>query len=837
MNILQKYFRTSITPADVNIKFECTQTFKGNPTTDFIYALQNIKGNLKESTNDVTFNTLLFSAVNYFFESIYGRTSNDVFKPHKVKYSDYTIRFIKQCFDNCNHTGFVTKERFVNEFIHLDNATYFKECYLVIQTAFFYDSVFGKHQFLEYTEHYARTNKKLPIENYKFDVDVLEKKYKDIENDKSKHFNSITNYLYLWYYSAIEIILNESIIKNTNFRQTERNDEFRIYNALALCPRTLRYEQAFKLVLCDISSAYPTMMDKHVGSNLGKRIYDNLAKEKNITRIEAKKLFNTALNSERYRPLNSKQRDDYFGMLLDCGYTTIQALKILTEITDSKKYKFFDWASKREKDLIELFKTENRLQNVSRIHDALLFLYDSTFDYSKIKLKFDIFNFSFEYLNEPILNKTFFNSKRFIKRKNISFIPKEIGLANVQQDKFPTDVKGRFFDVVDVTFNKGVFSIKNNIETSLEKNYKVKIDVTFYNDSYMYIHANFKTETFNKEFGLIYFINTYSELKTAIVNSLRIVKSINENFIEVSDLITILNRYKKLSNLCFDAHTLANDVLNTEIKILNNFEFESKVETRDYSINSDTICDDDFAFNIALNVARAKVNDVYYFNLILNWFKDNTDTFLRCSDIGLNENNKRLKTIVNAFNILFTGGKNYQSAHFLREFRNTYDNTLLKYNDILAKSVRDSRNKTRNSIRINKLEEKLSNIKKVIDTIEQNQRIILNYFSTPGAIQTDVLDNVDFDKEVLKTILDLKPSPPIKQIEPTETPQYNTDYSNSIFYHKVPKYADFIKQKNLKGYNLDFFKFHSENWNEVLKQMEEGNTQIKPNERFYRKAS
>ena len=829
MNILQKYFRTSITPADVNIKFECTQTFKGNPTKEFIYALQNVKGNLKESTNEVSFNTLLFSAVNYFFESIYGRTSNDVFKAHKVKDSDYTIRFIKQCFDNCNYTGFVAKERFVNEFIRLENATYFKECYLVIQTAFFYDSVFGKHQFLEYTEHFARTNKKLPIENYKFDVDVLEKKYKDIETDKSKHFNSITNYLYLWYYSAIEIILNESSIKNTNFRQTERNNEFRIYNALAMCPRTLRYEQAFKLVLCDISSAYPTMIDKHVGSNLGKSIYDNLAKEKNISRIEAKKLFNTALNSERFRPLNSSQRDDYFGLLLDCGYTTIQALKILTEITDSKKYKFFDWASKREKDLIELFKTENRLQNVSRIHDALLFLYDSTFDYSKIKLNFDIFNFSFEYLNEPILNNTFFNSNRFIKRKNISFIPKEIGLSNSWTETLPKDVKGTFFDSVDVILNKGRFNVKKGKETSLEASHDVSINVTFFNSEYRYITANFKTETYDSEFGLLHLVNSFDSLIDDFYNSLRIIKTINGRSLNEIELQKVLIRYRELSNLCFDVPALLNILINLQIESLNDVEFNDAIKTRDYVLNSDVKCVNDFVFNIALNKARAKVNDSYYLNLMLSWFKDNPHTFLKCEDIGLNRKNERLKTMLDCLNFLFVGSKHFKSAQKMLHLSTTYDNTLLKYQANETKSVRDNRNKQRNIIQINKLELKLKELKLQIDTLENNQNLILDYFNSNNIDKSIVLTTINYDSEILNYILDLKEAPtPIKEVNVQKVLQFETDYSNSVFYHKVPDYTEFINSKSLKDYNLEFFKFHQKNWDSVLEQMKQGNRIIKP---------
>ena len=110
------------------------------------------------------------------------------------------------------------------------------------------------------------------------------------------------------------------VLKITTLNKLNENNEHRIYNLLAMCPRTLRYEQAFQMVLCDISSAYPTMIDDFVGSDLGSSIYDNLAKEKTF-RAEAKKLFNTALNSEKYRPLNSKERENYFSMLLDCLYT------------------------------------------------------------------------------------------------------------------------------------------------------------------------------------------------------------------------------------------------------------------------------------------------------------------------------------------------------------------------------------------------------------------------------------------------------------------------------------------------------------------------------------
>lgn len=838
-NFLKKYFNTHITPIDVNIKYECVTAYQNNSSKDLKHALENVKGNLKNDNDDVNFNTLLYTAINYFFDSIYGCTKNDLFTPHKVKDEYYKIQYIKQCFDNCNYTGFVPKQRLVSSFVNLENAIYYKECYLIIQTAYFFGTRFGYHQFLEYTEHFANTGEKLPIENYKHDVDVLEKKYNDITNDKTKHFNSISNYLYLWYYSAIELILNESSIKNNNFRQTERNGEHRIYNALAMCPRSLRYEQAFKLVLCDISSAYPTMIDNHVGSNLGSSIYDNLAKEKNISRSDSKRLFNTALNSSKYRPMNSKKREDYFKLLLDCGYTFEQVEKIVNEITDSLDFKFFDWASKKERDLIERFKKVNNINTGSRIHDALLFLYDSNFEYSSLILNIDIFKFSFEVLNEPILDRTFFNSNRYIKRKNISFLPKNIGLSNVYQEALPKDVRGSFFDIVNVNFKN------NELSENLEKNYKIAINVTFYNSTYRYVHANFKTESFTKESGLIHFINDYTELKNTIIKSLRIVKTINKSFITNADLNTILNRYKKLSNLCFDVYTLATDILNTNINVLNSFEFESLIEARDYSINSSVNCDNDYAFNIALNIARSKVNDVYYLKLILDWFKDNPNTFLRCEDIGLNKYNKRLKSIVNTFNILFVCSKNYQSAQKFEEKSSTYVKALHKYRYFVDKTVRDSRNKSRNEMRISKLYKKLIDLKADEYRIEANRKIILDYFEKRDITKDEVLNKINepaIDINEIKSILDLKETNIVTEITPDVKPIYNTDYSNSIFYHKIPKYTEFNK-KALTGYNLDFYKFHQHNWNEVFEQMKRGATRItiKPKQQpiydlFYNKA-
>jgi hypothetical protein len=852
-NLLNKYFTVRIFGKDENLKYRCTTKFKEETATELFNNLSNLK-RVASDDGDVNFNHLLFSAINYFFTSIYGRTNkDDLFIGHKVKDEFYTIAYIKQCFDNCNRTDFVPVDRIVAPYVELSNPVFYSECYLIIQTAYFFATRFGQHQFLEYTEHYARTGEKLPPELYEFDFEVLSKKYDDIakslevkENEKQLH--PIKNYLFLWYSSAIELILNESKIKNDNFRQTEKDGHFRVYNAFAQCPRTLRYSQAFQLVQCDISSAYPTMIDLKVGSSLGKSIYDQLAAKRNISRSQAKILFNTALNSAKYR--QGLKRDQYFSMLLDCGYTRVQALTILYEITDGKE-KFFDWASKQEKQIIEEFKKQNRLFNGTRVHDAIVFLHLKKLDYSSLKLNVKGFTFSLEHLNIATANDTFYNSNRFILNKKISFAPSFLGLVNSWTSEIDKrNTKGTFSGFVDVKTR----SLDKDVPPT-EK--ALFIDVSVYSTFYQYATCNIETEKYNSESGLVHSILNYNSLLERFAFSFKLCQYWTDRNITKSDIYTIVERYRTYSNLCFDVDTVVK-----ELSAIDFYDFDSSTiqlitKQRDWSFNSSGSYDDDFEFNQALTKAKKTINQRYYISLVMDWFAENPFTFLKPSDIGIKRVRGELKEFIDGLNFIYTGTKTYSFLTFPNNFDTPYMTYNIRVGRIKAKSEEDKKNKGRYALQMSKLQDKIKKldddkekfikereaildfvgrekifnpknknhkIKKYLEANNINYQTLLKFAKIYQQHKNYIIEWED-DRN-FKTYFE-KDAPQLPKYDYI-TAEFDTDLSNSVFYNRVPELTEFKYKLSLQGYALDFYKFHSKNWDDVERQIRDGQRTINP---------
>jgi hypothetical protein len=836
-NFLKKYFNVSILNVDVNIKYSSTQFVNSELIIqDFTTRLKNLQGN--QNTNDAySFNELVYSAAAYFFNSIYGTTTkNETFIKHNIKDSYYNIKYIKSCFDSCNYTSFVPIERIVTDYKELSNAPFYKECYLVIQTAYFLGTRFGAHQFLEYTEHFATFGTKLDSNLYKYDLDVLNKKYEDIAEDKKKHINSISSYLKNWYYSTLEIILNECFVINSNFRQTEKNGHFRVYNSLAQCPRTLRKEQAFYMHQCDISSAFPTMIGQEVKSNLGKNIYDNLATKQNISRQQAKGLFNTALNSAKYRKTIQAQ-NKYKKMLTDCGYTNEQSEYIFENITDSKYFKFFDWASKKEQTIINKFKKLNNINNGTRVHDAIYFIHDCTKNYSELITNIDGYVLNFEAINTPILNNTFYNSNRFLKKHNFSFCPSKIGLVSTWSEKKPNNEIGRFKGVLDVVLNEGQFIIKNNIETSLEIRKSVSLDITFFKEDYNFLNANFITQKFvgigeDKKVKINLF-ESYNDFMQQLFESFSILKTLNkETEITVVHMFEIINRYRKYSNICFDVFSVLNDIKSIVFEDLKKEALKDYYKQRNWILNTSTSIDNDFVFNIALNKAKAIVYERYHINKILEFYNGaefETINFLKPETIGISRFNKRMKTLINELNVLCSGSKNYKKVSKMQNLWDTYD----KYNRSITQILRKANKIKKTTQRKTEFLKEIKSIKqqqtKIITSIQNKKdkfKLILEY------LEPTTRNKINKQSEHYKEVIDLLKDynlTPIKTKEvilevTRDSIEINTDLRHSIYFHKMPKIECYKGRKALFGYELDFYKFHQHNWKEVLKEITANNS-------------
>ena len=104
----------------------------------------------------------------YFFKEIFKDKTED---------NLFTIETVKGILDSNNLTQYTEIHELIYTYHELNEAKYFNHCWLIIQTAWFFNSkYFGSHQHIDFLNHYIKTGEKLPIKNYCFDKDYLDKK-------------------------------------------------------------------------------------------------------------------------------------------------------------------------------------------------------------------------------------------------------------------------------------------------------------------------------------------------------------------------------------------------------------------------------------------------------------------------------------------------------------------------------------------------------------------------------------------------------------------------------------------------------------------------------------
>src|SRR5690554_2356543 len=275
---------------------------------NFQFALQNIQGDNKE-TKGTDFSELTLLAMAYFYERIFPRDT-------QIKDADYTVNAVKGFFDACNHTQYTAIYEVDTTCYKLRDTALFRACYLIIQCAWFFNSEhFGRHQYLDYSSHYIKTAEQLPFEAYQYDKGDLLRKYKRIDEKRNTKYHPkgepAFKFVDQWYYYILYLVCNELEVSTKHFKATLK--DFREYNPSTKCPRILRVETPFSVIECDIKSAFPSFLDLQTGSRIKDKVYKNLMERKNISRSDAKVLFNSHLNSGKY-----KTWEQIKTFLLDC---------------------------------------------------------------------------------------------------------------------------------------------------------------------------------------------------------------------------------------------------------------------------------------------------------------------------------------------------------------------------------------------------------------------------------------------------------------------------------------------------------------------------------------
>ena len=580
-----------------NLKTDIQNRISVNIETVFLDALNNIKGDNKNGYG-VSFAEVTRLALAYFYTAIYC---------DKIKDSYYTVEMVKGFLDANNLTTYTAIHEIDVTFYKLNDAPLFKHCWLIIQSAWFFNSqYFGHHQHIDYLNHYITTGQKLPFENYNFDRNYLDKKYNDIDTATTKKI-PINGLLLVsqWYYSILFLVCNELKLSTKHFNVEMKGD--RETNPLPQTSRQLRALTPFKVIECDIKSAWATFLDIETGANLKDHIYNNLMLSKGITRGEAKVLFNSVCNSGAY-----KSKAETTAFFLECGYTQKQCEHLITLTHDPEK-KFYYSMTEYERLAIQHFTDINNLQRGTRLHDALYFIDDKT--KPAILTVHPNCDFGYKEINRPIIKNSFSVGSKRLPYAFINSIPKGLNIIS-KYDSIKPKVKG------------------------MANGFK------FYTSKYQYISAGFNTNDYKAN---------YDTFNNNCIEMFSTLQYLNKRPAKPLHVYLILKHIREFSNYIFNVRAMCYTVMKYQ-----NLASQITVKHRDFDLTENLNFKTKIDFLNALNEARGvmtlKNNYFELYALLQERIINNDYGFLNEAIItGKRKKNSLIYAIINKFNLLVTG--------------------------------------------------------------------------------------------------------------------------------------------------------------------------------------
>ncbi len=634
-----------------NLKTDIQNRISVNIGANFLNALNDMRGDNKNGYG-ISFSEITRLALAYFYSEIFT---------DKIKDNYYTLEMVKGFLDANNLTTYTAIHEINVPFYTLNDTPLFKHCWLIVQSAWFFNSeFFGHHQHIDYVNHYINTGQKLPIEQYKYDPIYLEKKYNDIDSAKTIKIpiNGFT-LVNQWYFGILFLICKELQLSTKYFNVSVIDN--REYNPLPKTSRQLRPLAPFKIIECDIKSAFPTFLDIETGANLKDYVYNNLMQSKGITRSEAKILFNTICNSSKY-----KSKEFTTAFFLDCGYTQTQC-EILLTLTHDPKRKFISFMTEQEHDAINFFIVSNNLQRGARLHDALLFIDDKTKP-QILTIKPNV-DFGYKEMNRAVIKESFRIGKKYLPYAYIGSVPKGLNLI-VKQDATKPDAIG--------TAN----------------------GFKFYAKKFQYIDATYNVNNPN-EFGIY-----NKELKQYCWS-----ENLNEIFIELCkqmlDTFFYLNKRKlkpfELELILKHIRRYSNYIFNVRATYLRLIKYNPTmsctVKFRDFDITEKLKFKTNLEFLNAMNEAKKSINiDANYKDLIdlmQERIINNDYAFMNENKvIGKKKNHLLVYAIKHKFNMLCNGRKNKPifETLFINSSIKRVQKTGLSEIDIKKERAKENRN-------------------------------------------------------------------------------------------------------------------------------------------------
>ena len=767
---LPKNYRPEWTKLDFdnnsNLKTDIQNRISVTIESDFKKALNGIKGDMGTGAN---FSEVVRMALAYFY--------SDIFRD-KIKDSYYSLEMVKGFLDAHNLTTYTVIHEIDVKFYKLIDASLFRHCWLIIQSAWYFNSeFFGHHQHIDYVNHYLSTGIKLPIEKYNFDRDYLDKKYNTIDKAKIKNL-PINGFALVsqWYYGILFLVCKELELPVSNFIVSQLDN--REFNPITKTSRQLRSLAPFKIIECDIKSAFPTFLDVETDAKLKDHVYYNLMLSKGISRGEAKVLFNTVCNSGKY-----KSKRETIAFFLACGYSQEECEHLLT-LTHNLKRKFYSFMTEYERAAIEHFIFMNDLKRCGRLHDAVLFIDN--------KIKPQILtvhpncDFGYKELNRPVYRETFSLSDKRLKYAYVSSIPKGLNLI-MKHEAIKSEVKGMANGFV------------------------------FYKEMYQYINAVFNVHDFNAD---------YSTFFLRIQTMLSSLHFLNKKQTKPEVIYLILQHIRANSQYVFNVKALYFRVMK--------FQYVPSLvlcKERDYDIVETLFFKKNIDFFNAMNSAKRIVNSKNNYCELFTLFQErimNKDYEYITESIkirGRKNNNLLVYTLVQKFNFLCTGLHRKERK---RVKSDTLYNSSIKSVTLKSLSLKPQQQNAFILKGIKKYERELKELNRLINNRQIVQQLFFIVCDLSGQkSDLEIFENSNVQKQLKAELIAMIDKKDLSDFEtgamefdkryktnvkievPTNTDLENvfdTDFNNSIFNQLSVEEASYRGDVFLKEY----LQFHGE---------------------------
>jgi hypothetical protein len=410
----------------------------------------------------------------------------------------------------------------------------------------------------------------------------------------------------------------------------------RHYDAMSNSPKELRKYFPFELIEFDIQSANPNFIDIEIGSDVSKNIYDKVATAHNLSRTEAKRLFNKKLNSGKYY-----DREHFYNFFFPIYQDKTSALVDLIKNEKKPLWKVMQFY---EQTAIETFKGRNKIYNATRLHDALYKINNEFLEVEKIEFAFYSFG------KTTIANKT----------DDLCF--------QVTKDK-PS-----FSFVTSLPENIRISELKTEADTKEGFRYKGN-NFDIYTKPFEYIKASFNIAHKGRFIGDNFVNISEADFLKKCFNMVAVIRDFNPDVTRenLTYLINdIVNHIYKNSVYAFNKETLC----RLMIEQIDNSELTPIVKIKDWYFkgiegkNNITF----YEFSSFLNEVRKEADLYFQANAILpiieNAYRNGTRKFIKHSDLGIKckRGNEFMYELINDFNMSNGFGYDVRFADRLNDF-------------------------------------------------------------------------------------------------------------------------------------------------------------------------